>query len=246
MPAPFKLKAATEAKLKRHRLRFHIADHDTLLIKNVPADHDRFTKPRTNLLIKRLGERMPCVMCVDEDLEYTGTDEALSRSFSAGTKQQGWRVLTLGGLLKNDLASALEYALSLLGFDHGSAAVKLPVNQDPTGLLATFAAKPPNANVIPTFHRDEEVERVAACTLCWEACMPLILGESGAGKSNLIGGVAQRLANSKRPHEVLIVNLGAVMAGTLLEGEREALLASLLRMPASLAAWWSWNNWSGP
>lgn len=80
MAAGLKLKPAVQSKLKRLRLRLRLSDRDTLLIKNVPADQGCFTKTRTNLLIKRLGDGMPCVMCVDEDLEYTGSDETLARS----------------------------------------------------------------------------------------------------------------------------------------------------------------------
>jgi ATP-dependent Clp protease ATP-binding subunit ClpA len=53
------------------------------------------------------------------------------------------------------------------------------------------------------------------------------VGNAGTGKTNLLHGVARLLAGRKR--EVLSVNTGAIMAGTLFESEREALLLSLLR-----------------
>jgi ATP-dependent Clp protease ATP-binding subunit ClpA len=71
------------------------------------------------------------------------------------------------------------------------------------------------------------MEEVAACTLSWEGRLALIVGEAGTGKTNLIHGVARLL--SQRGREVLAVNMGAVMAGTLFESEREALLRTLLR-----------------
>jgi ATP-dependent Clp protease ATP-binding subunit ClpA len=63
--------------------------------------------------------------------------------------------------------------------------------------------------------------------LRWQGHLPLILGEAGTGKTNLVQGVAGLLA--RRGRKLLAVNLGAIMAGTLFESEREALLMSLLR-----------------
>src|ERR1017187_5069049 len=102
------LDPALETKLKKLRLRLELVDHDTLILKNVPANSDHFNKTRTNLLIKRSTENMPCVVCVDEDLEYTGGDQALTSAFAASSTQQGWRVLTMGGCLRGDLSGALE------------------------------------------------------------------------------------------------------------------------------------------
>lgn len=133
------LDPALEAKLKRLRLRLEMADPDTLVVKSVPANHQCFSKPRTNLLIKRASQGMPCVVCVDEDLEYEGGDPALARAFAAGPLQQGWRVLTFSGGLHGDLTGALDYALDFLGAELdsevASAAPMLPAK----GLLAAWA-----------------------------------------------------------------------------------------------------------
>jgi ATP-dependent Clp protease ATP-binding subunit ClpB len=75
--------------------------------------------------------------------------------------------------------------------------------------------------------RDEVLEQVAGCALGWQGRLPLVLGAPGTGKTNLLHGVASLLAN--RHKEVLTVNMGALMAGTLFESERETLLTSLLR-----------------
>jgi ATP-dependent Clp protease ATP-binding subunit ClpA len=81
--------------------------------------------------------------------------------------------------------------------------------------------------VATTLFRDEATEQVAGCTLSWQGRMPLILGEPGTGKTNLLHGVARLLA--RRQKELVCVNIGSMMAGTLFESEREALLMSLLR-----------------
>lgn len=225
------LDPALEAKLKRLRLRWERADPDTLVLKSVPANHRCFSKPRTNLLIKRATEGMPCVVCVDEDLEYNGRDPALARAFAAGPLQQGWRVLTSGGGLHGDLTAALDYALDFLGADLGPEKTASPPVAPAKGLLDTWAENLTDAvadgRTSPTLCRDEEVEQVAVCTLSWQGRLPLILGEASTGKTNLLHGVARLLA--RREQQVLAVNTGALMAGTLFESEREALLMALLR-----------------
>jgi hypothetical protein len=55
------LDPALAAKLKRMHLRLELPDQDTLALKRVPANQSCFNKARTNLLIKRSTEGMPCV-----------------------------------------------------------------------------------------------------------------------------------------------------------------------------------------
>jgi len=225
------LEPALEAKLKRLRLRLELADQDTLVLKHVPADHRSFSKATTNLLIKRPAESMPCVVCVDEDLEYTGTDPALAGAFAAAVTQQGWRVLTFAGCLHGDLTVALEYALGFLGADGEPGKASAAATASGKGLLTAWAENLTDAvaggRTGPTLCRDEEMEQVAVCTLRWHRHLPLILGEAGTGKTNLLRGAAGLLA--LRGHKVLAVNMGAIMAGALFESEREALLMALLR-----------------
>jgi ATP-dependent Clp protease ATP-binding subunit ClpA len=226
------LDPALAAKLKRMRLRLELPDQDTLTVKRVPANQRCFNKARTNLLIKRSTEGMPCVVCVDEDLEYLGTDRALAQTFASSPTQQGWRVLSFGGCLHDDLAEALEYALDILDpEEEPGKEVAAPVSPGRKRLLEVWSDNLTRmvaaSRTASTFFRDEEMEQVAACTLSWEGRLPLVVGDAGTGKSNLLQGVARLLA--KRGREVLAANMGAVMAGTLFESEREALLRALLR-----------------
>jgi ATP-dependent Clp protease ATP-binding subunit ClpA len=231
MTSECKIEPALEAKLKRLRLRLELPDRDTMAVKSVPASQRIFSKAWTNLLIKRSTEGMPCVVCVDEDLDYLGADQALAQAFAAGPTQQGWRVLTFGGSLHGDLSAALEYALGMLGAGEDSGSAAADAAAPAKGLLATWAENISQTvaapGAAPTLFRDEEMEEVAACALSWQGRMPLILGQSGMGKTNLVHGVAGLLARCQK--EVLAVNMGSAMAGTLFESEREALLATLLR-----------------
>jgi ATP-dependent Clp protease ATP-binding subunit ClpA len=222
---------ALKAKLTRLRLRLDLADEDTLVLKSVPANHRSFNKTRTNLLIKRSAVGMPCVVCVDEDLEYTGEDQVLASAFAASSTQRGWRMLTLGGCLHSDLTAALDYALAILEANEELGQGSEMASAPRTGLLATWAENltdpAASCRLSMTLCRDEEVEQAAACVLGWQGRLLLIIGEAGVGKTNLLCGTAGLLARRKR--EVLSVNMGAIMAGRLFESEREALLTSLLR-----------------
>src|SRR5881296_3085854 len=106
-----------EERLKQLRVHVVVPDGDTVLLRNVPANDRFFNKPRTNLLIKRPREGMPYLICVDEDLDYTGTDAALCRVFVAGHKQQGWRVLMVGRDARANVEKVIEEALNAVGFD---------------------------------------------------------------------------------------------------------------------------------
>jgi ATP-dependent Clp protease ATP-binding subunit ClpA len=231
MTTETRIEPALEARLKRMRLRMELPDLDTLTIKSVPASHLSFNKAKTNLLIKRSSQGMPCVVCVDEDLDYIGEDQALAKAFGAAPTQQGWRVLTFGGSLHGDLSATLEFALGILGADEDPAhATPAPVVAT-KGMLAAWAEDLTDAartgRTAATLFRDETMEQVAACTLSWQGRLPLILGEPGTGKTNLLDGVAGLLAG--REMKLLSVNMGSIMAGTLFESERETVLNSLLR-----------------
>ncbi len=227
------LNPTLEAKLRRMRLRAEFTDADTVKLRSVPAS-DVFSKERTNLLIKRSVGAMPSVVCVDDDLEYTGKDRPLSQAFAEAPKQHGWRILTLGSLHGNarvDLSEGLELALDLLGVDQqDDDAEKAPATRKGK-LLETWAENLTEADgagrTNPTLLREEELEQVAGSVLAWQGRLPLILGDAGAGKTNLLHGVASLLTGKAR--EVLAVNMGAVMAGTLFESERESILAALLQ-----------------
>lgn len=224
------IEPALKARLKRMHLRAELPDEDTLSIRRVPASLRSFNKATTNLLIKRAAAGMPCLVCVDEDLDYCGTDHTLAQAFAASPTQQGWRILAVGGSLHGDLSSALDYALKMLGTERemtGADAGPVPTNagvlaarsRDLTGEVASAVAG-------ATLFRDEAIEQAATCVLSWQGCLPLILGETGTGKSNLLCGVAGLLA--KRKKRVLSVNMATLTAGTLFESERETLLVSIL------------------
>ena len=223
-----------DEKLRQLRVHVDVPDGDTVLLRNVPANDRFFNKPRTNLLIKRPREGMPYLICVDEDLDYTGTDSALARAFVAGHKQQGWRVLFVEHDGRADIQRVIEEALGAVGFDCREPELKPPAATAESGgqgkLLASFAIElSADAGREPTVGREERIEEVVSSLLQWQVRLPLIVGESGVGKTNLARAVTRKLKRCRPQFKVMSVELSAVMAGTLFDSERESLLIALLK-----------------
>ena len=225
------------------RVRIDAPDDNTLFLRNVPANKGCFNKSRTNLLIKRLGAGQPFIVCVDEDLEYTGTDSSLLKAFTAAHRQQGWRVIYLEQDGQEGAPDApVENALRVLGFDgaeptmNSAAAVVSASHTAERGrgsLLAGFgidiSKQLDDGEAEPTIGRDEKIEEVLTSLLQWQPKLPVILGQSGVGKTNLLYGVARKIRERDPISRLLSVDLGILMAGTLFDSERESLLAALLK-----------------
>lgn len=222
-----------EERLKQLRVHVDAPDADTVLLRNVPANDRFFNKPRTNLLIKRPRKGMPYLVCVDEDLGYTGTDSFLARAFVAGHKQQGWRVLFVGHDARANIESLIEEALGAVGFDGRDPELKPPTATEGPGsqgkLLASFAVELSPGAAEPIVGREERIEEVVSSLLQWQVRLALIVGESGVGKTNLVRAVARKLKQWRPSLRVMSVELSAVMSGTLFDSERESLLMALLK-----------------
>jgi ATP-dependent Clp protease ATP-binding subunit ClpA len=236
----FELGQELADKLKQLRVRVEIPDGDTIFLRNVPANDRFFNKPRTNLLIKRPREGSPFLVCVDEDLQYTGSDQALVRAFNGSHQQQGWRVLLVDHAGQVAADRVAENALKVLGFDGDEPALQ-PVNDvlgspDAGGLIGAFGInlteRVDQGLAEPSVARVEKISEVIACLQQREVRMPIISGASGVGKTNLLHGVARRLRETHSSRELIVVDLGVMMAGTLFDPERENLLSALLKEAA--------------
>jgi ATP-dependent Clp protease ATP-binding subunit ClpA len=227
-----------EKRLKQSRVRIDTANADTLFLRNVPAHKDCFNKPRTNLLIKRPCAGLPFLVCVDEDLEYTGTDNRVLRAFSGAHRQQGWRVIYLEQATQEDARAAVNNALRVLGFDGEEPVLesreveRAQMDVQPGRLLTSFGiditARVSEGVGEPTIGREDKIAEVTGALLQWQTRLPVVKGKSGVGKTNLLYGVARRLKELRPTLSVVAVDLGTLMAGTLFESERENLLYALL------------------
>jgi len=228
----FDVEPSFQARLKELRVRVDVPDGDTVLLQNVPPNNRFFNKERINLLIKRPREGMPYLICVDEDLDYTGTDLNLSRAFVAGQRQQGWRVLFVAHYARESIETAIEEALAAVGFDGREPELRPRLAAAKAGslgnALASFTADLSTKDDEETIGRQEQIEQVISNVLGWQSRLSLIVGESGVGKTNLVRAVARRLRQCDPAFRVVTIEMGALMSGTLFHSERENLLIELL------------------
>ncbi len=224
-------------RLKRLRVQVSAAEPEGLLLRRVPTHRSYYNKPHTNILVTRPREGAPFLACVDEDLEYTGADAALTRAFAAAPRRQGWRVLYLGGD-SADAGTAIGSTLSLLGFDGEEPSIGSITSGQPrpSGMLAAFATDASRAaregTAEPCVGREDELERLLAAVFQWRPRLPVVVGEPGVGKTNLLFGAARKLFERRPEAELRIVDMGVLFAGTLSGACRDNLLGSLLEEAA--------------
>ena len=232
-----------DEKLRQRRVRVQAPDEHTLLLRDVPVNAEFFSKPRTNMLLKRVDGNRPFIVFVDEDLEYTGPDDRIALLFVRGVRRNGWKATPLTCAPTPEsapdaaLQQALEGALAAVGFDGREPA--MPVVGAPTketdrkGLLAScgvnLSERARDGDSPPVVGRQEEIETVLACVSRWsEARLAVVAGKSGVGKTNLLHGVAALLAQRRPEAELVRVDLARAFAGSLFDAEGENLLRALL------------------
>ncbi|MDO5297576.1 MAG: ATP-dependent Clp protease ATP-binding subunit [bacterium] len=86
----------------------------------------------------------------------------------------------------------------------------------------------------PVVARDDVIEEVIVKLLKYKKNNPLLIGEPGVGKTAVIDGVAQRIADRKVPQEledvhILSLDVGKLTAGTRYRGDFEERLKKMLK-----------------
>ena len=96
--------------------------------------------------------------------------------------------------------------------------------------LTTLAA---DGQLDPTIGRFKEIERVMEVLSRRKKNNPVLIGEPGVGKTAIVEGLAQMIANntcpdSLRDHRVLSLDMAAVIAGTKYRGQYEERLKAVM------------------
>jgi len=217
-------------KLKAHRVRMRTEGHDTLILHNVPANPRYFNKSGTNVMVKRARASLPFLIAVDADLAYSGPDPALNRAFAGGSTQQGWRIVFLDSRGEGQWAEVVEDALQAVGFDGAEPRWRSheePAVGEEPGLLARFGVDLTLHQIPGTAGRDDALSEVMSVLLLAHARMPVVLGQSGVGKSHLLRVVAAECRRSIGAR-LVAVDLCHLFAGTALDAERENLLTTVV------------------
>lgn len=91
-----------------------------------------------------------------------------------------------------------------------------------------------NGELDPLIGRDNEVDRLINILSRRSKNNPILIGEAGVGKTAIVYGLAQRMADQKVPEHLLgkrllSLDLGMLIAGTVFRGEFEGRLKDVIR-----------------
>ncbi len=97
-----------------------------------------------------------------------------------------------------------------------------------------LVAKAKEGKIDPVIGRDQEIERLIHILNRKTKNNPVLIGEPGVGKTAIVEGLAQRIAQGKVPtalknKTVLVLNLGSVVAGTKYRGEFEQRFEDIIK-----------------
>lgn len=142
-----------------------------------------------------------------------------------------WKALTESGLTRDALSKAIEKV-------RGGAKIQDPEPESKFRALEKYCrdltASARQQKLDPVIGRDEEIRRVVQVLSRRTKNNPVLIGEPGVGKTAIAEGLAQRIVHGDVPDglkdkRLLVLDLGALIAGAKFRGEFEDRLKTVLK-----------------
>lgn len=156
------------------------------------------------------------------------TTQSLTRNLLLDDGIDLREIINRAGNPPKENASPLEAALQVAGGDDE------PLPESLSGCCRDLTRAALSGQLDPVVGRDEEILRLAQILCRRKKNNPVLIGEAGCGKSAVVEGLAQRIADRKVSpallnKRILTLDMGALVAGTKYRGQFEERINAILK-----------------